>query len=72
MLILIEMYGLHFLWDLIQSGRAYHVKNVEQIIDLIQSKAEIKLQSTTVTYYWERNSKEKIYQRIKEIIETVH
>ncbi|MFQ5769623.1 MAG: hypothetical protein ACE5HX_03735 [bacterium] len=67
-LILIESYGVHLYTDLIKKGRAILASNVNDILSAIQSVRKSNLASEDIAYYWQKKSKEKILQRIDEIL----
>jgi len=67
-LILVKSYGVHFFLDLIENGRAFFARNVDEVISAIYSQ---KSQSgLDISYFWENNSKNNITQRINTILES--
>jgi hypothetical protein len=67
-LILFESYGVHYFTDLIQSGRAFFARNVDEIIQIIYSVKTSTPRTIDVSDFWETESKSKMWHRIKEIL----
>lgn len=67
-LILVELYGVHYFSDLINSGRAFFARNSDEIQMAIENDSTQFLTGRGLSYYWEQKSVEKINQRISEIL----
>ena len=66
-LILLESYGLQFILDLVETGRAHLAGNADEVIDIIQTQKPTASDSD-VSIYWEKDSIQKMKDRIEEIL----
>lgn len=68
MLILLDMYGVHHFEHLIRTGRAHFARNAGDILRVLNSGESYADRNIDLSYYWETNSRDRLLDRIDELL----